>query len=294
MTQLLVVDDDEDFAGAVRMVLQSRGFDVAMEHDTAKALQRIEQRQPDAVILNVMFPEDPLAGVELARAVRNQFPKLPILMLTAICRADAAGVQQSRHRSGPAAGDGVPGKTVRLQALVRQTRPPAPAADVRDRGERLSSPLPLGEGQGVRAGRGQSLRLSEETAVLVVPKAQPFAAPFGQLRAALASCRHPADVKIIRKIGAKTQRTAISQRGGLMRFRRNGWVCGMAAHNRPGSERTRTGDRRFCGGRRDDRDIATFRQTGNSISAEGIAFRDAHRQDIAFARIVAAGNNAMV
>ena len=37
MTQLLVVDDDEDFAGAVRMVLQWRGFDVAMEYDTAKA-----------------------------------------------------------------------------------------------------------------------------------------------------------------------------------------------------------------------------------------------------------------
>ena len=86
MTQLLVVDDDEDFAGAVRMVLQSRGFDVAMEYDPAKALQRIKQRQPDAVILNVMFPEDPVAGVKLARAVRNQFPKLPILMLTAICQ----------------------------------------------------------------------------------------------------------------------------------------------------------------------------------------------------------------
>jgi DNA-binding response OmpR family regulator len=83
---LLVVDDDEEFAGAIRMVLQSRGFDVAMEYDPAKALQRIEQRQPDAVILDVMFPEDPVAGVELARTVRNQFPTLPILMLTAICQ----------------------------------------------------------------------------------------------------------------------------------------------------------------------------------------------------------------
>jgi DNA-binding response OmpR family regulator len=86
MTQILVVDDDEDFAGAVRMVLQSRGFDVAMEYDPAKALQHIEQRQPDAAILDVMFPEDPVAGIELARMVRSQFPNLPILMLTAICQ----------------------------------------------------------------------------------------------------------------------------------------------------------------------------------------------------------------
>ena len=37
MTQILVVDDDEDFAGAIRMVLQSRGFDVAMEYDPHRA-----------------------------------------------------------------------------------------------------------------------------------------------------------------------------------------------------------------------------------------------------------------
>ncbi len=84
MTQILVVDDDEDFAGAIRMVLQSRGFDVPMEHDPDRALERIAQRQPDAVILDVMFPENPVAGVELARTLRDQFPKLPILMLTAI------------------------------------------------------------------------------------------------------------------------------------------------------------------------------------------------------------------
>ena len=65
MTQILVVDDDEDFAGAIRMVLQSRGFDVAMEYDPHRAPGRIQQRQPDAVILDVMFPENPVAGVEL-------------------------------------------------------------------------------------------------------------------------------------------------------------------------------------------------------------------------------------
>ena len=75
MTQVLVVNDNEDFAGAIRMVLQSRGFDVPMEHDTDRALERIAQRQPDAVILDVMFPENPVAGVELrgpcAAASRN-------------------------------------------------------------------------------------------------------------------------------------------------------------------------------------------------------------------------------
>lgn len=84
MTQLLIVDDDRDFAGALRMMLQSRGYDVAMEHDTSTILQRLDQRLPDALILDVMFPEDPFAGFDLARAIRRQYPNLPILMLTGV------------------------------------------------------------------------------------------------------------------------------------------------------------------------------------------------------------------
>jgi DNA-binding response OmpR family regulator len=84
MTHLLIVDDDKDFSGALRMMLQSRGYDVAIEYDTSTILQRLDQRLPDALILDVMFPEDPFAGFELARAIRRQFPNLPILMLTSV------------------------------------------------------------------------------------------------------------------------------------------------------------------------------------------------------------------
>ncbi len=84
MTQILVVDDDADFAGAVRMVLQSRGYDVPMLHDVAGVIDRLDQRLPDALILDVMFPDNPVAGIELARQVRERFPLLPIVLLTAI------------------------------------------------------------------------------------------------------------------------------------------------------------------------------------------------------------------
>ena len=84
MTHLLVVDDDRDFAGAVRMVLQSRGYDVAMLHETDTLLARLDQRLPDALILDVMFPENPVAGIELAQVVRRRYPTLPIVMLSGI------------------------------------------------------------------------------------------------------------------------------------------------------------------------------------------------------------------
>lgn len=84
MAYVLIVDDDEDFAQAVATVLQADGHEVGLEHRADGAIRRIEQRRPDVLILDVMFPENPSAGFEVARAVRRQFEAIPILMLTAV------------------------------------------------------------------------------------------------------------------------------------------------------------------------------------------------------------------
>jgi len=53
---VLIVDDDEDFAGAVATVLRSHGHEVEELHDTEPVLNHIEKRRPDALVLDVMFP----------------------------------------------------------------------------------------------------------------------------------------------------------------------------------------------------------------------------------------------
>lgn len=84
MPYLLIVDDDPDFASSVATVCEASGHEVATVHTTAEALERVAQRRPDGLVLDVMFPEDPTAGFELARELRRRHGDLPILMLTAV------------------------------------------------------------------------------------------------------------------------------------------------------------------------------------------------------------------
>jgi CheY-like chemotaxis protein len=84
MAYVLIVDDDTDFAGAVSTVLKKNGYETATETDADKAIDRIRDRRPDAVILDVMFPENDTAGFDVARAIRRNFGGLPVVLLTAV------------------------------------------------------------------------------------------------------------------------------------------------------------------------------------------------------------------
>ncbi|MBM4032150.1 MAG: response regulator [Planctomycetes bacterium] len=87
MGYLLIVDDDEDFAGAAAKVLRDAGHEVRVELDVPSAVRSMRQRRPDLAILDVMFPEDSSAGFSLAREIRGEAGNLrdvPLLMLTAV------------------------------------------------------------------------------------------------------------------------------------------------------------------------------------------------------------------
>ena len=84
MAYLLIVDDDVDFADAVATVCQADGHEVAVENDFTCAEARFTERIPDAVILDVMFPEHPSGGFDLARLFCKTAQHVPILMLTAV------------------------------------------------------------------------------------------------------------------------------------------------------------------------------------------------------------------
>ncbi|NIA21569.1 MAG: response regulator [Anaerolineaceae bacterium] len=87
MAQIMVIDDDEDFASAICTVLEKNGHDVEILLETESAIDRIQQSRPALIILDAMFPENESGGFELARSIsrrQGELKRIPILMLTAI------------------------------------------------------------------------------------------------------------------------------------------------------------------------------------------------------------------
>jgi len=77
---VLVVDDEEAIAEAVRARLQSEGFEVVVAGDGPEAIGLCEQVHPDLVVLDLMLPG--MDGLEVCRQIQRD-RWVPVLMLTA-------------------------------------------------------------------------------------------------------------------------------------------------------------------------------------------------------------------
>jgi two-component system OmpR family response regulator len=80
VTNILVVDDDQNIRELVSLFLRRAGFEVHEAADGREALTALETIHADMAILDIMMPN--LDGWDLCRELRKYYD-LPVLMLTA-------------------------------------------------------------------------------------------------------------------------------------------------------------------------------------------------------------------
>lgn len=81
---LLVVDDNRITTKLLRRYLEANGYDAAEAYDGVECLERVAERMPDAIVLDVMMPR--LDGYETVKKLRESpaTDKIPVVIVTAL------------------------------------------------------------------------------------------------------------------------------------------------------------------------------------------------------------------
>jgi DNA-binding response OmpR family regulator len=79
--KILIVEDERGMAQILRRGLEEEHFDVSLAMDGLSAIDVAQREEFDMIVLDVMLPG--INGLEVARRLRENQQRVPILMLTA-------------------------------------------------------------------------------------------------------------------------------------------------------------------------------------------------------------------
>lgn len=86
--RILVVDDEESIREFLDIMLRKEGYDVTCAEDGQKALELLKKKSVDMVISDLQMPN--MTGIELLRNVKDQFPDMLFMMITAFGSTETA------------------------------------------------------------------------------------------------------------------------------------------------------------------------------------------------------------
>jgi len=82
--KILVVDDEKDFAKALKIRLKANGYDVVLAHDSIQAIMMVNQEKPDLILLDIMIPGEDGFGVTERLKQAEATRSTPIIFLTGV------------------------------------------------------------------------------------------------------------------------------------------------------------------------------------------------------------------
>lgn len=121
MTEILVVDDDQNTRKYIKTLLEGNGYHVIDAENGEAALDAMEKNHVDLVVIDVMMPK--MDGYTFTETVRSTDEALPILMVS------AKQMPADRHRGFIAGTDDYITKPIdademvlRIRALLRRAK----------------------------------------------------------------------------------------------------------------------------------------------------------------------------
>ncbi|OGP90795.1 MAG: hypothetical protein A2157_04905 [Deltaproteobacteria bacterium RBG_16_47_11] len=93
--KILIVDDEKDVAGALKVRLKTNGYDVIVAFDSVQAYTSAHKERPDLIILDIFIPGG--GGFVVAERLKMSLTTrhIPIIFLTGI-----SGGEERAYRAG--------------------------------------------------------------------------------------------------------------------------------------------------------------------------------------------------
>jgi len=88
MANILIVDDEQGILNMLTILLKSEGHEPATALGAEKAIQMLREKQYELMITDIRMA--PMNGMELLRIVREEYPTMSVIMLTAFGQVDTA------------------------------------------------------------------------------------------------------------------------------------------------------------------------------------------------------------
>lgn len=86
--RILVVDDEESIREFLEIMLKKEGYEVSCVEDGQRALDFLKKKSVDMVISDLQMPN--VTGIELLRQVKDQYPDMLFMMVTAFGTTETA------------------------------------------------------------------------------------------------------------------------------------------------------------------------------------------------------------
>ncbi len=81
-TDILIVDDERDICSLISGILVDEGYKARVAGDADSALAEIEDRQPDAILLDIWLEGSRLDGMALLKLLKERDMDMPVIMIS--------------------------------------------------------------------------------------------------------------------------------------------------------------------------------------------------------------------
>jgi CheY-like chemotaxis protein len=87
--QVLVVEDEPDFAALMKSMLENGGYAVKTAYNGNEAMEQVRRERPDVITLDVQMPRK--TGLTFYREIKSDetFQDIPVIVVTGLTRDDS-------------------------------------------------------------------------------------------------------------------------------------------------------------------------------------------------------------